>query len=59
MVKDEVTRLNALMIATVVLMLAGHGLPVISVHFSGFRLDAACQAAACSESDDNACMLGP
>ena len=56
MIRDEVATLNALMVATLILMLIGHSLPVIDIHLDGSIWSAIATAEACFDSDLNVAM---
>ena len=59
MATDKVAMLNVLMGATLALMLAIRGLPVIPVDLPALTWEAVSTAEACFESDFSGCMLGP
>ena len=56
--RDEVTVINALVIATFALMLASGHLPLISLHIPGPTWEEILMGAACAEDDSVGCT-GP
>jgi hypothetical protein len=59
MASDQVVTLNALMGATLALMLAMRGVPAIHIDLPALTWNALSTAEPCFVSDPNGCMLGP
>ena len=59
MVRDGVTAFSTLLVATFVMLLALHPLPLIPIDLTTLTWTEIREAAACAESDPAGCMLGP
>ena len=59
MVRGEVTAFSTLVVATFVMLLALHPLPLIPIDLSPLTWKGIREAATCAESDPAVCILGP